>query len=70
MKAYKIELLVVDHDGVGDDIPAYIESVNFPNDCIRPHVMRTQSVEIGPWSDDHPLNQRATMEIEYRRLFQ
>lgn len=70
MKAYKIELLVIDHDGLGEDeIIAEIENVRYPNDCISPLVKSIEVRDIGPWRDDHPLNKRDTVDEEYRRLF-
>lgn len=69
MKAYKVTLLINDHDEVGDEIKDIIENQKFPNYCIMPHVMEMQSVDIGEWSDDHPLNKRSTMKEEFDRLF-
>jgi hypothetical protein len=69
VKVYRVELLIIDHDGVGDEIETVIENVRYPNHCIYPHVMRIESRDIGEWSDEHPLNSRATMEDEYARLF-
>ncbi len=70
MKAYKVELLIIDHDGLGnDDIIVELENVNYPNDCLAPKVMRIQEREIGEWSDDHPLNQIDTMEAAYKEFF-
>ena len=71
MKAYRLEILVVDHDDVGDRIKEIIEDQKYPNHCINPMVMDIQSVEIGEWDDDHPLNtpEDGTQENEFRRLF-
>lgn len=70
MKAYKLEILIVDHDEVGiDEIVEIIESARYPNRCIHPHVMASQEADIGEWTDEHPLNALATMEDEYRRIF-
>ena len=70
MKAYKVELLIIDVDDVGDRIKYFIEHANYPNDCIQPHVMKMECQDIGEWSDDHPLNQRITFKEEYQRLFE
>jgi len=70
MKAYKIEVLVIDHDGIGDDnVGRVLTNANFPNDCISPFAMSVQSADIGEWHDDHPLNKFDTMKQEYDRLF-
>jgi hypothetical protein len=70
MKAYKVELLIIDHDKVGrDEIANLIENANYPNDCIGPHVMHIEARDIGEFSDDHPLNQSDTQIDEFKRLF-
>jgi len=69
MKAYKLEILVIDFDQVGDDIKSIIEDARYPNHCISPDVMSIQSVDIGEWSDDHPLNKRDQRVVEFSRLF-
>jgi hypothetical protein len=69
MKAYKVELLIIDFDEVGDQIPFFIENERYPNDCLQPSVMKVECREIGEWSDDHPLNQRISCKEEYQRLF-
>jgi hypothetical protein len=70
MKAYKITLLVIDHDGCGsDDIKEIIESAHYPNHCISPKVKEIEEKDIGVWTDDHPLNKHNTSDAEYYRLF-
>lgn len=69
MKVYKLEVIVIDHNEVGDEIGFYLENANFPNDCINPHVVSSKSIEIGEWSDDHPLNSTRTFESEIQKLF-
>lgn len=69
MKAYKVVLLIVDHDGVGDRISETIENQKFPNRCISPHVMSIESADIGLWDDDHPLNNTSKQKAEFERLF-
>lgn len=69
MKAYKVVLLIVDHDGVGKGIKSEIENVRYPNRCLAPCVMSIESAEIGEWRDDHPLNFRGPTEEEFKRLF-
>lgn len=66
---YKIELLIVDHDGVGlDGIKAMIEEAHYPNHSIGPRVMGWHGTHVD-WSDNHPLNGRDTMLESYRYLF-
>jgi hypothetical protein len=70
VKAYKIELLVIDFDGLGEQgIVETIASRRWPNDCISPSVEACQEADIGVWTDDHPLNRKDTASAEYARLF-
>lgn len=70
MKVMKIEILVIDFDGVGEDgIKSVIENSRYPNRCINPEVKDIKTVDIGEWSDDHPLNNMTTCDEEYKRLF-
>lgn len=70
MKAYKIEILIIDHDELGEEgVVSAIQDTNYPNDCIIPSVEELVCVDIGEWSDDHPLNLNATCKDEYNRLF-
>ena len=57
MKAYKIELLIEDHDEIGiHQIIDVIENARYPNRCISPEVISAMQSDIGEWHDDHPLN--------------
>jgi hypothetical protein len=70
LKAYKIEVLIVDHDRLGaEGIKQELENTRFANDCISPNVMAVQEADIGEWEDTHPLNNYNTMAEEYARLF-
>ena len=70
MKAYKLEVLVIDFDGLGGDgVVSALQDARFPNRCISPKVMATAVADLGEWSDDHPLNKRSTASEEYKRLF-
>lgn len=70
MKAYKFELLIVDHDRLGaDQIKSVIENQRYPNYCISPYVMEIKERDIGEWEDSHPLNLFSKMKDEYDRLF-
>jgi hypothetical protein len=70
MKAYKIEVLVVDHDGLGaDGIRETLENARYPNHCISPQVMAVTAADIGEWDDAHPLNSMTKARDYYVRLF-
>ena len=70
MKAYKIEILVIDFDELGSEsIVSEIENANYPNDCLSPKVKSIVEKDIGEWSDDHPLNKLTTCDSEYRNVF-
>ena len=70
MKAYKIEILIVDHDELGpEEIKQVIENTRYPNRCIMPQVQKIIQRDIGAWSDDHPLNNYGTMARAYQDIF-
>lgn len=70
MKAYKLTILVVDLEEIGEEnVKSAIENARYPNRCIAPDVMEIESSEIGEWDDDHPLNKRNTNKAEFERLF-
>lgn len=70
MKAYKVTLFIIDLDRVGgEDIRIILEDQKYPNHCIHPDVKEIVEADIGEWSDEHPLNHRATSGVEYNRLF-
>jgi hypothetical protein len=70
MKVYKLEILIIDHDQLGEEeIKVVIENQKYPNYCISPTVMDTKCNDIGEWSDDHPLNNFKEMKNEYSKLF-
>jgi hypothetical protein len=66
MKVYKIELLIIDHEDIGD-----IEIINIleNNKFINPKVMDIENKDIGEWYDEHPLNLRNKQKEEYIKLF-
>ena len=69
MKAMKVEILILDFDGLGEyEVRATIENTRYPNHCISPSVQSIKSVEI-EWSDDHPLNNSGTSARAYADLF-
>lgn len=70
MKAYKVEILIIDHDEIGSmDIKSVIENTDYPNWCISPEVKHVECADIGEWDDNHPLNQHDTCDAEYARMF-
>ena len=70
MKVYKIELMIVNHDGLSEeDIMATLKESKYPNRCIDPRVMKIESREIGEWDDESPLNCSDRRDTEYQRLF-
>lgn len=70
MKAYKIEILVIDFDDIGKDgIIEEIETARYANDCISLLIKSVVEKDIGEWTDDHPLNKKSTSQAEYERLF-
>ena len=70
MKAYRVEVLIIDIDECGSEgITTIIENTKYPNYCISPMVRRIESKDIGEWHDEHPLNQPDGCMDEWRRLF-
>jgi hypothetical protein len=66
MKAYKVELLIIDFDQIGGEgIKNMIENLRY----LATTVKNIKEVDIGEWTDDHPLNKRITSNEEYKRLF-
>jgi hypothetical protein len=71
MKVYKVELLIIDHDGLGaEQITDILENNHYPNHCMYPDVKKIIERDIGEWNDDHPLNSHITADAEYRRVFE
>jgi hypothetical protein len=65
----KIELLIVNHDGLSaTEIAETLENEKYPNYCISPKVMSIETREV-EWSEDHPLNKRETFVQTYKELF-
>lgn len=64
-KVYKIEILVIDFEGVDEDeVCYYVENLKY----LSSRILSLQSVEV-EWEDDHPLNHGATQDAEVARLF-
>ena len=70
MKAYKVELLIIDFDEIGEkEIRYQIENTRYSNDCISPQIKSVKGTDIGEFHDNHPLNLKSTCDEEYNRLF-
>lgn len=70
MKVYKVELLIIDFDEIGEEsIKETIENQKYPNYCISPSVMNICCEDVGEWDDDHPLNKSSTSKDYYNNLF-
>ncbi len=68
-KVHKITLLIIDHDGLGaKSVAEVLEEQRYPNHCIHPYVMESETREV-EWSDEHPLNGRATQAAAFQDLF-
>lgn len=66
MKAYKLEILVIDFEDCGE---SGIRDILSNCKYINPHVKSVKSVDIGEWHNDHPLNKRDTCEQAYKQYF-
>ncbi len=70
MKAYKLEVLVLDFDNLGgEEIISVLEDTRYPNRCINPDVKSIVEKDVGDFDDDHPLNNKETSEKAYHELF-
>lgn len=70
MNVHKVVLTIIDFDDVGaDEIKSVIEDEHYPNRCISPKVVDIETVNIGEWDDDNPLNNIKTSDSEWHRLF-
>lgn len=70
MKVYKLTCCFIDFDELGaEEIKDLIDNLRLPNHISPPEVMNIESVDIGEWHDEHPLNYTALKEQEFIRLF-
>lgn len=70
MKVFKLEIMVIDFDGLGEEgIRTELENTRFANDCMTPRIMNIEGRDIGEWDDSHPLNNPLRIRSEYERLF-
>lgn len=66
MKAYKVEVLVLDFEQYGkEQIELMLENVR----GLFCSVHDIKEADIGEWTDDHPLNSSKTASAEFKRLF-
>jgi hypothetical protein len=57
MKAYLMQVLIIDFDGIGKyTAKDILQHAAYPNDCMHPRVLDVKEIDIGEWSDSHPLN--------------
>lgn len=69
MRVYRVELMVIDFDGLGEKgIAEEIRYTRYPNDCIHPRVVSVAGRDIGEWDDGHPLNHSGWQQ-EFERIF-
>ncbi len=70
MKVHQIVITVIDFDELGADaVCSNLVNQRFSNDCINLSIRTIETKDIGPWSDNHLLNQNATVDAEMERLF-
>lgn len=61
MKVHVLTVIVIDLDDIGaEGVRDVLENTRYPNHCIAPNVQSSTTYDVGPWDDDHPLNQRST----------
>jgi hypothetical protein len=69
-KVHLLQVLVIDHDHLGvDEVERVLEDARYPNRCIAPSVIKSQSAEIGDWDDENPLNYSDKQVAEIDKLF-
>ncbi len=68
-KVMKVEILIIDHDGIGEqEIKEVLENAKYPNRCIGPEVKSIEIAEVD-WHEWHPLNVIKTRDDTYNELF-
>lgn len=57
MKVHILTVVVIDFDDLGaEEVHQVLRHTKYPNHCISPDVVESETADIGEWSDDHPLN--------------
>jgi len=65
MKAYKLEILVINHEDMSlENILIELSHSHH----INPQVQSVSETDIGPWHDDHPLNKKLTCNEMFKQL--
>ncbi len=66
MKAYKLEVLVIDFENQGiGEVSQEIQNMRYAHAKVISH----KEADIGKWHDDHPLNKKDKADQEYERIF-
>lgn len=66
MKAYKLEVLVLDFEESGDDeVIGLIEN----NKYLTVDIITLKSKQVDDWDDDHPLNSTETQKEAFEKMF-
>lgn len=69
MMVHKIEVMVLDFEGLGaDEVKMVLQNALYPNNCVYPDVMSIETRDI-EWYDLHPLNMADTSEAEFKKMF-
>ena len=69
MKVFKVELMIIDFDELGEQaIIDVLENTKYPNRAVTPSVKHIESREV-EWSDEHPLNKFTGQNKAYEELF-
>lgn len=69
MNITKVELYIVDFDLLGElEIKKVLENTKYPNRCICPHVLSTETKSI-EWSDNCDYNNTKKAPDAVRELF-
>ena len=67
MKAYRVEMIVVDFENHGEAVLRQnIDQMRY----YAPDIIAVEEADIGEWSDDHPLNCKSTLRYEKRAYFE
>lgn len=70
VNVYKLTVMVIDHDGIGlGDVISVLKNTRYPNHCISPEVMASETRQIDWGDDSHPLNFRDKQGQAFKELF-
>lgn len=74
-KLFKLSAYIVDHTGkfdvesLEDFLMWRIQHADPMGDCLDADHIHLTSADIGPWHDDHPINNYNCPEAEYEKYF-